>query len=83
MGLRMNIEDTGGSVIADTAAVHLAQATPATHRRATWLCHDMITIETSEGGARNEGGQARAPEAAGLGVTPLAEVLGEPVAVYG
>ncbi len=51
-GLRMNIEDTGGSVIADTAAVHLAQSTPATHRRATWLCHDMHSIETAAGGAR-------------------------------
>jgi L-alanine-DL-glutamate epimerase-like enolase superfamily enzyme len=27
-GLRMNIEETGGSVIASTAAVHLAAATP-------------------------------------------------------
>ncbi len=81
-GLRMNIEDTGGSVIADTAAVHLAQATPATHCRATWLCHDMITLDTAAGGARNQGGVTRAPEAPGLGVTVHEESLGDPVAVY-
>jgi len=82
MGIRMNIEETGGSVIADTAAVHLAEATPGTHRRATWLCHEMLTIDTAVGGARNEGGMAKAPEVPGLGVEPIAEILGEPVAVY-
>ena len=78
----MNIEDTGGSVIADSGAVHLAQATPASHRRATWLYHDMITLDTAAGGARNQGGVATAPEAPGLGVEPMPDVLGAPVAVY-
>ncbi|NET43217.1 MAG: hypothetical protein F6K15_15490 [Okeania sp. SIO2B3] len=32
-GIRMNIEESGGSVIADTEAVHLAQSTPATYLR--------------------------------------------------
>lgn len=81
-GLRMNIEDTGGGVIADTAAVHLAQATPVSHRRATWLCQDMITLDMAEGGARNLGGITRAPEAPGLGATPHRDVLGTPAAVY-
>jgi L-alanine-DL-glutamate epimerase-like enolase superfamily enzyme len=82
-GLRMNIEETGGSVLADTAAVHLAAATPATHRRATWLCHDMLTLDLAEGGARNEAGVTHAPTAPGLGVEPRPDVLGAPVAVYG
>jgi len=81
-GLRMNIEDTGGSVVADTAAVHLAQSTPASHRRATWLCHDMLTVDAAAGGARNCGGYSEAPRAAGLGVEPYPQVLGEPVAAY-
>lgn len=84
MGLRMNIEETGGSVLADTAAVHLAQSTPVTHRRGTWLCHDMLTVDTAPGqGARNEMGQTVAPELAGLGVEPDLSVLGSPVASYG
>ena len=82
-GIRMNIEETGGSVIADTGAAHLAQATPEPFRRATWLCHDMLTKDTAKGGARNQGGITHAPEAPGLGVEPDLEVLGEPVAVYG
>ena len=81
-GLRMNIEETGGSRFGDTAAVHLAAATPATHRRATWLCHDMLTLDTGAGGATNEGGVTHAPNAPGLGVEPLRDVLGEPLAVY-
>ncbi len=82
MGLRMNIEDTGGSVIADSAAVHLAQSTPASHRRATWLCHDMVTPDIAEGGARNRGGVTSAPESPGIGVKPKPDLLGEPVALY-
>ncbi len=82
MGIRMNIEETGGSRFADTAAVHLAAATPATHRRATWLCHDMLSVDAGRGGAGNEGGYTHAPTEPGLGVEPVWEALGKPVAVY-
>lgn len=82
VGLRMNIEETGGSALADTAAVHLAQATPASHRRATWLCHEMLNVDPVVGGARNVGGFTRAPEASGLGAEPDPDALGEPLAVY-
>ncbi len=82
-GLRMNIEETGGSIIGDTAAAHLAQSTPETHRRATWLSHDMIAVDTAVGGARNEGGVTHAPEGPGLGVEPYEEVLGAPVMAFG
>lgn len=83
VGLRVIVEDTGGSVLADTAAVHLAQSTPVTHHRATWLCHDMITIDPAPGqGARNQGGVTHAPDGPGIGVEPNRDVLGEPVAVF-
>lgn len=81
-GVRMNVEVNGGSVIGDSAAVHLAQSTPATHLRATWLCHEMLTVDTATGGARNQGGKTSAPEAPGLGIEPKMDILGEPVAVY-
>ncbi|MEM7223361.1 MAG: mandelate racemase/muconate lactonizing enzyme family protein [Pseudomonadota bacterium] len=81
-GIRMNIEETGGSALADTAAVHLAQATPASHRRATWLCHEMLSLDPIEGGARIEGGVTAAPEGPGLGAKPDLDALGAPVAVY-
>ena len=82
-GLRMNIEETGGSALADTAAVHLAAASPASHRRGTWLCHEMLTVDPIEGGARNQGGGFTSiPDSAGLGARPDLDQLGEPVAVY-
>jgi L-alanine-DL-glutamate epimerase-like enolase superfamily enzyme len=81
-GLRMNIEETGGSALADTAAVHLAQSTPATHRKATWLCHEMLSIDPIDGGARNSNGITNVPDAQGLGAQPRPDALSEPVAVY-
>ncbi len=81
-GIRMNIEATGGSVLADTVATHLAQATPNRFQRATWFCHEMLTIDPCEGGARNQGGVTRAPDAPGLGVEPKPDMLGEPSAVF-
>jgi hypothetical protein len=54
----------------------------AIRRRATWLCHDMIDVNCAEGGARDEEGVTRAPEAPGLGLSPRTEILGRPVAVY-
>ncbi len=81
-GIRMNIEECGGSIIADTGAVHLAQSTPETNLRATWLCHEMLTVDTATEGARNQGGKTSAPEAPGLGVEPILDVLGEAISVY-
>ena len=82
-GIRMNIEETGGSALADSAAVHLAQATPASHRRATWLCHEMLALDPIDGGARNRDGVTEAPDAPGLGARPDPAALGEAAAVYG
>ena len=81
-GIRMNIEETGGSIIADTGAVHLAQSTPRMFLRATWLCHEMLTVDTATGGARNKDGKTFAPETPGLGIEPKMDVLGEAIAVY-
>lgn len=83
MGLRLNIEDTGGTALADTAAVQLAQATPARYRRGTWFCHEMITVDPIIGGARNLGGVTRAPGAHGLGAEPAPDALGDPLLVVG
>lgn len=81
-GLRMNIEDTGGSQIADTAAVHLAIATPATHRHATWDCSMLHSVVTATGGYQREHGQATLSDRPGLGIEPCMDILGEPIAVY-
>ena len=82
-GIRMNIEDTGGTTLQATAAVHLAQATPEPFRRATWLCVEHLTVDPIEGGARNDGsGRANAPAEPGLGTRPDIDGLGEPMASH-
>ncbi|MEM7268360.1 MAG: mandelate racemase/muconate lactonizing enzyme family protein [Pseudomonadota bacterium] len=83
VGWRMHIEDLGGSALADTAAIHLAAATPAPFRMASWLCHDHLVVDPCPGqGARNIDGFAAPPSAPGLGVAPDLEILGEPEVVY-
>lgn len=83
VGWRLHVEDVGGTVLADTAALHLALATPEENRLASWLCHPHLADDPMPGqGARNQGGFARPPDAPGLGVTPDLDWLGEPVAVY-
>ena len=83
VGWQMHIEDVGGTALADTAAIHLAAATPDAYRLASWLCHYHLAVDPVPGqGARNDGGQAVPPSVPGLGVTPDIDRLGAPVAIY-
>ena len=82
-GWKMHIEDVGGSVLADTATLHLASSTPAEYRLGSWLCHDHLAADPMPAqGARNIDGVATPPSAPGIGVIPDTDRLGEPVAVY-
>ena len=81
-GIQLNIEDTGGTTLQATAAVHLAQATPEPFRRATWLCFDKLTHNPVDAGAVNQDGWTVAPELPGIGAVPDVDALGEPIAVY-
>ena len=84
VGWAMHIEDTGGSALADTAAIHLAASTPEANRLASWLCQDHLSVDPVPGqGARNEDGFATPPSAPGLGVAPDPDRLGAPSASYG
>ena len=83
VGWRMHIEDVGGTVIADSAALHLAAATPDQNRLASWLAHAHLVDDPAPGqGARNVKGVVQLSEDPGLGVTPNADWLGDPSAVY-
>ncbi len=82
VGIAMNIEDTGGTTLQATAAVHLAQSTPEPFRRATWMCVEHLTRDPVAGGARNDGGWTTAPDTPGLGAVPDVSALGDPVARY-
>ena len=83
-GIQMFVMATGGSVLADTEAAHLAQSIPEEFIRACWSCQDMLTLDIAPGsGPRTKDGLITITETPGLGVVPDESLLGEPVAVYG
>ena len=81
VGWQMHVEDVGGTVLADTAALHLALSTPEEHRLASWLAHAHLVDDYAPGeGARNVGGMVRLPaDKPGIGVEPPEDWLGEPL----
>lgn len=84
VGWQMHIEDTGGTAFADTAALHLAAATPEANRLASWLCHAHLAVDPVPGqGARNVEGSVHFDQSPGIGVEPDPEILGDPIEVYG
>jgi L-alanine-DL-glutamate epimerase-like enolase superfamily enzyme len=82
-GITTFVMATGGSVLADCEALHLAATVPDEACHAVWACQDMITAEIAGGrGPRNVDGHLHLPETPGLGVHPDENALGDPVAVY-
>jgi L-alanine-DL-glutamate epimerase-like enolase superfamily enzyme len=67
---------TGGSVLADTEALHLAATIPDDNMLGVWACQDMITAEIADGaGPRANNGHLHLPEQPGLGVHPQESTL--------
>ncbi len=82
-GIDMFVMATGGSVLADAEALHLAATIPDANCHAVWACQDMLTIDIAGGrGPRNRDGCLHLPETPGLGVQPDEQMLGDPVAQY-
>lgn len=82
-GIDCFVMATGGSVLADAEALHLAASIPDVHMLGVWACQDMLTLDVAGGrGPRNINGHLHLPEAPGLGVHPDEDTLGAPVAVY-
>jgi len=82
-GIDMFVMATGGSVLADTEALHLAATIPDANCHAVWACQDMLTVDIAGGrGPRNNNGHLHLPETPGLGVHPDEDRLGTPVAIY-
>lgn len=82
-GIDCFVMATGGSVLADTEALHLAASIPDVHMLGVWACQDMLTVDVAGGrGPRNIDGHLHLPETPGLGVHPDEDTLGAPVAIY-
>jgi len=82
-GIQMFVMATGGSVLADTEAAHLAQSIPEEFIKACWSCQDMLTVDIApDSGPRCSNGVITIDDTAGLGVTPDETQLGDPIAIY-
>ena len=82
-GIDMFVMATGGSVLADCEALHLAATIPDENCHAVWACQDMITVDVADGlGPRNVDGHLSLPGGVGLGVHPNENALGDPIGVY-
>ena len=79
-GIQIYVMATGGSVLADTEAAHLAQTIPQEFRLGTWACQDMLSVDIAPGqGARNINGKLTASDVPGHGIVPDEGLLGDPV----
>ena len=75
-GIDIFVMATGGSVLADTEALHLAATIPDANMLGVWACQDMITAEIADGaGPRATKGHLHLPEQPGLGVQPQESTL--------
>ncbi|MDJ0628178.1 MAG: enolase C-terminal domain-like protein [Rhodobacter sp.] len=82
-GIDMFVMATGGTVLADAEALHLAATIPDHNLLGVWACQDMLTADIAPGrGPRNADGHLHLPEAPGLGLHPDDDAIGPPVAVY-
>jgi len=83
MGVAMTIEDSWGGDIATAAIAHLAHSTPARFRFSATDFNSYVTKSIAEGAPRRVDGRMAASTAPGLGVSPIAAALGEPVLAIG
>jgi L-alanine-DL-glutamate epimerase-like enolase superfamily enzyme len=81
-GLPMTIEDTWGGDIITAAIAHLSQSTPAEFCFSATDFNSYGTVSIAEGAPSRVNGRMAASDAAGLGITPVFDVLGDPVATY-
>ncbi len=77
MGVAMTIEDSWGGDIITAAISHLAHSTPTDLLFTSTDFNSYVTVDFADGAPQRAGGRLAASTAPGLGVTPLADVLGE------
>ncbi|MGI9648197.1 MAG: cis-3-hydroxy-L-proline dehydratase [Acidimicrobiia bacterium] len=79
LGLAMTIEDAWGGDIVTAAIAHLAHSTPTELLFTATDFNSYVTVDIADGAPQREDGRMKAPTAAGLGIQPRLEVLGDPV----
>jgi L-alanine-DL-glutamate epimerase-like enolase superfamily enzyme len=79
LGIAMTIEDSWGGDITTAAISHLAHSTPTELLFTATDFNSYVTVSTADGAPQRVDGRMSASTAPGLGITPRAEVLGEPI----
>jgi L-alanine-DL-glutamate epimerase-like enolase superfamily enzyme len=80
-GTPMTIEDTWGGDIVTATIAHLARSTPEEFSFSATDFNSYGTVDTATGAPKRVDGFMTAPDAPGLGITPIFDVLGDPVVV--
>ncbi len=83
LGIAMTLEDSWGGDIVTAAIAHLAHSTPPELLFTATDFNSYVTVSFAEGAPRRRNGRLAASTAAGLGVTPRLDVLGQPVLTVG
>jgi cis-L-3-hydroxyproline dehydratase len=79
LGIAVTVEDTGGAEIDTAAMVHLSLSTPEAHRLHTVDFHNWVTRSNARSSLTCCDGRISIGSEPGLGVEPIAEVLGAPI----
>ena len=79
LGIAMTIEDSWGGDITTAAIAHLAHSTPPEFLFTATDFNSYVTVSTAAGAPQRRNGRMAASTAAGLGVSPRWDVLGDPV----
>ena len=82
-GTPMTIEDTWGGDIVTATIAHLARFTPEEFCFSATDFNSYGTVDIASGAPRRVNGFMTASDEPGLGITPLFDVLGSPVATIG
>lgn len=81
-GIPMTIEDTWGGDITTAAIAHLARSTPSEFTFSATDFNSYGTVSIAEGAPSRVNGRMTAADRPGLGISPIFETLGSPVATY-
>lgn len=81
-GIPMTIEDTWGGDITTAAIAHLARSTPKDFTFSATDFNSYGTVTIAEGAPKRVNGRMTAADRPGLGIKPVFDALGEPVARY-
>jgi L-alanine-DL-glutamate epimerase-like enolase superfamily enzyme len=81
LGIAMTLEDSWGGDIVTAAIAHLAHSTPPAFLFTATDFNSYVSVQLAEGAPKRINGRMAAPREPGLGITPIEEVLGKPIAV--